>query len=55
MSEDVDLDRRSWLDESIDPANETDLRRWAARYCVTPNELREILEEIGDRRAALAW
>jgi hypothetical protein len=40
---------RSWQPEPIDLANHADLNAFAARLCVTPNELREIIEEMGER------
>jgi hypothetical protein len=42
------------LSETIDSTNEAEVRRWAARLCVTPAELREIIAEIGDRTARVA-
>lgn len=41
---------RSWRpDKDIDMANDAEVGAWAARLYVTPDELREIVEEIGDR------
>lgn len=41
---------RSWRpDTDIDMANDSEIDVWAARLYVTPNELRQIVEEIGDR------
>jgi len=42
------------LSETIDPTNETEVRRWATRLRVTPTELREMIAEIGDRTARVA-
>jgi uncharacterized protein DUF3606 len=40
--------------ETIDVTNDVEVREWAKLLCVTPNELREIIEEIGDRSARVA-
>ncbi|MFI4974782.1 MAG: DUF3606 domain-containing protein [Caulobacterales bacterium] len=40
--------------ETIDVTNDADVREWATRLCVTPNELREMVEELGDRTARVA-
>jgi len=46
---------RSWRpSEAIDLANDAQVGAWAARLCVTPGELREMIEEMGDRAAVVA-
>ncbi|THD53122.1 response regulator [Phenylobacterium sp.] len=41
---------RSWRpNKDIDMANDAEVSTWAARLYITPDELREIVEEIGDR------
>jgi len=40
--------------ETIDITNDVEVREWAKLLCVTPNELREIVAEIGDRSARVA-
>jgi len=40
--------------ETIDVTNEAEVRSWARRLHVTPNELIEIIEECGDRTARVA-
>ncbi len=41
---------RSWRpNKDIDMANDAEVSTWAARLDVTPDELREMVEEIGDR------
>ena len=41
---------RSWRpSEQIDLAIDAEVSAWAARLCLTPGELREIIEEMGDR------
>ena len=48
-------DPRSWRpSEHIDLANDAEVNAWAARLCVTPGELREIIEEMGDRTVRVA-
>jgi hypothetical protein len=42
------------LGETIDPTNPAEVRSWAARLCVTPAELREMIAEVGDRTARVA-
>jgi len=45
----------SWRpSDRIDVTNEEDIRQWARRLCVTPNELHEMIEEIGDNSARMA-
>ena len=44
---------RSWS-EDIDMANDAEVSARAARLRVTPSELREIVEEMGDRSACVA-
>jgi 2-hydroxychromene-2-carboxylate isomerase len=44
---------RSWS-EDIDMANDAEVSARAARLGVTPSELREIVEEMGDRSARVA-
>lgn len=50
MGKNGDLDLLS-RGKAIDLADEADVRRWAARFCLTPNELRETIEEAGAFRA----
>jgi hypothetical protein len=46
---------RSWQpSEHIDLANDAEVSAWAARLCVTPGELREIIEESVDLTARSA-
>ena len=46
---------RSWRPSGdIDLANDAEVSAWAARLCLTPGELREIIEEMGDRTAYVA-
>ena len=40
--------------ETLDMNDESQMRDWARRLCVTPNELREMIEEMGDRPARIA-
>jgi hypothetical protein len=40
-----------WPGGQIDLANDAEVRAYAARLCVTPGELLEIIEELGDRAA----
>jgi hypothetical protein len=43
-------DLRSWQPSGdIDLANDAEVGAWAACLCLTPSELREIIEELGDR------
>ena len=43
-------ERRAWRAPRADGfPDEAELRLWARRLCVTPNELREMIEEEGDR------
>ena len=46
-------ERRSWR-EDVDLESDADFSARAARLCVTPQELREIVEEMGDRTARVA-
>ena len=33
--------------DALDLADEANVSRWAARFCLTPNELRETIEDAG--------
>ena len=48
-------DRPGWRPrETIDLTNESDVRQWAKRLCLTPAELREMVEDLGDSSARIA-
>lgn len=40
--------------DTLDINDEVEVREWARRLCVTPGELREMVEELGDRSARIA-
>ena len=40
--------------DTLDLNDDSQIRDWARRLCVTPNELREMIEELGDRPARIA-
>jgi hypothetical protein len=40
--------------DTFDVNDDRQIRDWARRLCVTPNELREMIEEMGDRPARIA-
>ena len=46
--------RRWKRGETIDVSNEAEVRNWARRLHLTPNELREMIDEVGDRSARVA-
>ncbi len=49
------LNQSGWKPANIlDVNDDSQLRECARRLCVTPNELREMIEEMGDRPARLA-
>ena len=48
-------DSRSWRpSETIDLSNDRDVREWARRLCLTPDELREMVEDLGNSSARIA-
>ena len=40
--------------DTLDITDDVQIRDWARRLCVTPSELREMIEEMGDRPARIA-
>ena len=49
------LNQSGWKPaDTLDVEDDTQIRDWARRLCVTPNELREMIEEMGDRPARIA-
>lgn len=55
MAQHMEHANRPWRpSETIDVGNEAQVRSWARRLHVTPSELREIIEECGDRAARVA-
>ena len=49
------FDTSGWTSaDPLDIGDDAQIRDWARRLCVTPNELREMIEELGDRPARIA-